>query len=111
MPPQGRYEYRIPRSELGADCRRQSLVKAWKAREVRLVQGHETHRRAGGSEVQRPDIQIPDLLRRKQGKAPPPPHYTTDVIPLVEVGRRRNRIAEPDARLDGAIEDAQDVLL
>src|SRR5882724_4532828 len=110
MPPQRWDEDRITGSEFGGDCRRQRLTKSRKALEVRLVQPHQTHRRAGRREVERSDVEVRDLLRRKQREAPATTYHAADVVPLIEVRGRGDRRAEPDARQHGAIEDAERIL-
>src|ERR1700682_3446013 len=110
MPPQGWDEDSITGSEFGGDCRRLRLTKSRKALEVRLVQPHQTHRRAGRREVERADVEGRDPVRRKQRESPPTAYHAADVVPFIEVRGRGDRRAEPDARQHIAVEDAERIL-
>ena len=110
MPPERRNEERIPRAELGGDCRLQRLAKSREAPEIRVVQPHQAHRRAGRREVERPDVEIRDLLGRKKRESPAAAHHAADVVPLIEVRRGRDCGAEPDARQHGRVEHGEGIL-
>ena len=105
MPPQRRYEDRIPglraRQSPRPPAPRETLGKRIK---IRRVQRHQAHRRAGRREIERPDVEIRDLLGRKQREAPPTADHAADVVPLVEMRRRSNRVAEPDSRQNRGVE-------
>src|SRR5437762_1748683 len=91
MPPERWYEEGVPRAEVGGDCRLQRLAKSREAPEIRVVQPHQAHRRAGRREVERSDVEIRDLLGREQRESPAAAYHAADVVPLIEVRRGRTR--------------------
>src|SRR2546430_6874051 len=55
--------------------------------------------RPGRREVERSDIEVRDLLRRKQREAPPTTHHAADVVPLIEMrGRSEERRVGKECR-------------
>ena len=60
-------------------ARRQRLAKFGIACEIGIAQGHQTHRRPGGGKVERTDVQVRDLFRRKQRETAAPGDYTLAV--------------------------------
>ena len=98
VPPQRGNENRIAGAKFGRLGGRQRLAELGVALEVGMTQRHEAHRRAGGSEVERTDIQVGHLLRREQREAAPPGDHAADVVPLIDMSGRGDPIAEPDPR-------------
>src|ERR1700686_428467 len=72
VPPERGDEYGIARSELHGPAGRERLAEARKTREVRAVQPYQTHRRPGGCEVERSNVEVAKLLRWKQIVSAPP---------------------------------------
>src|SRR6185312_10344617 len=94
MPPQRRNEYRIAGCQLCRHRSRKRLAEQREALEIGLVEPHQAHRRTGGREVEGPDIEVRDLLRRKQREASPAGGDARDVVPFIQMSGRRDGIAE-----------------
>ena len=77
---------------------RQSVAKPGIAREIGIAQRHQAHRRPGGREVERADVQIRDLLRRKQRETAAAGHHAADVVPLIDMRGSGDAVAQPDPR-------------
>ncbi len=60
--------------------------------------------------IERADVEVLDLLDGKQREAPAPGHAAGDVVRLVEVRRRDDRGADPQARLDARVQQGQHVV-
>ena len=61
-------------------------------------------------EVDGPDVEVGDLLRWKQRESPPAGHHAADVVPLIQVGRSRDRVAHPDSRQNRVVENREVIL-
>ena len=104
MPPAERNVQRVTRLELRLLRMAQRLGETRKAGEVGIRELHQAHGGAGRREVERRNVEILDLVGRKQREAAAPGRYAGDVVGEVEVGIDLDRIADPDARLDACIQ-------
>ena len=68
---------------------------------------HQADRLAGQREIEGPDVQVGDLIRRKERKPPPPGNDTGEILRQVPVRRGARAVAEPqrDQHRLGRIED------
>src|ERR1700730_10439586 len=109
MPPQGWYEDRVAGSEFGRHRHRQRISKPRKACEIGVTQRYQTHRRARGREVERSDIKVRNLVGWKKRESTAAADHAPNVVPLIEVSGRSDRIAEPNSWQDGVVDDSQTV--
>lgn len=86
----------VPGTKLGHFRGLQGSGEARKAREIRMTNDDQAHRLAGRREVERADVEISDLVRRKHRKSPPAGHYASEVIGVVEMRGNAGAVADPD---------------
>ena len=109
VPPQCRNEKRIAGSKLSDAGRGERILEPGKFSRFGSASVHHAHCGAGRGEVERTHIEVGDLFRRKQGEPAPSSDDAGEVLRLVEVGRHRDAVADPDPRHDGRIEDRKPV--
>src|SRR5260221_11443032 len=94
VPPKRRDVDCIPRTQVSHLSRGERLTKLRVAFEVRFSKRHQAHGRAGRREVERTDVKVRDLVRRKQGESSAPGDDAPDVVPLIDMGGRRDAVSE-----------------
>src|SRR5690606_3245297 len=98
VPPHAGYENRVPRRELRRAGSFHRVGELREALEVRPGDVHEADRLPGGRSIQRADVEVADLLRRKQREAAGAGDDARDVVREIEVRRDPRAVAEPEAR-------------
>src|SRR6202041_3046700 len=88
-------EYGVPGLEFGDLGRRGCLFKARVARKVGIVGIDQADRYALRGEFEGPNIEVFQLLRRKQYKATTPVSHAGDVVIEIEMRCNRRCIADP----------------
>src|SRR6266478_24175 len=86
VPPERRDVDCIPRTQVSHLSRGERLTKFRVAFEVRFSKRHQAHGRAGRREVERTDVKVRDLVRRKQSESSAPGDHAPDVVSLIDVG-------------------------
>ena len=87
----------IAGAKLGNAGGLQRLGEARKALEVRAREVHQTDRLSGGREIERPHVQVGDLLGRKQREAAMARDDTGEVVRQIVMRGDACAIADPDA--------------
>ena len=98
MPPERGNVDRVAGLDLGGPRRRQRLAEAREALEIGGVQFDHARRLPRHGAVERPDIEIVDLIGRKQREAPLPRGHASDIVRDVEMGGDDRAIAQPYPR-------------
>src|SRR5258706_16003811 len=96
VPPQRGNEQGVSRPEFGALRCSQGGAEPGKALEVRGIEFNQAEGRACWRKIERPNIEIADLFRRKERKAASAADDAADIAPLIQVYPRNHRIAQPD---------------
>ena len=104
MPPAEGNEYRVPGAEFRLPGMAQRFGVARKSRVIGARELNEAHGSARRREVERGDVEIGELLRRKQREPPAAPRDTGDVVDEIEMGVHLDGVADPHARLHARIE-------
>ncbi len=95
MPPQARDVDRVARLQLGHPSVLHRVNEPRMRIKVRYVEIHQADRLARQGIVQRTDVQVGHLIRRKQGEATASSHDAGDVLGQVPVRGRDRPVAEP----------------
>jgi hypothetical protein len=97
MPPHARNEYRIAGPKLGDLHVTPRCHESREFLQVGLCEVHEADGLARRREIQRPDVEIVELVRRKQGEAPVPDGDASEVVGQIVVRGDPRSVADPHA--------------